>query len=1837
MPNCECCEPPRNDGEREIGREVGTSTLPLRVGVCCVSCVGAAPTAAVHINSTLTLHITSISYGSLSSGAHASIGSIRLPAASICVIDDFQSLKGSDERQPVSFAGDVGPPPLDVRPLSGSLRASHARERHCSLLRPRCFCALVMANRQRRTQRGEAVTESDSSVPASSRKRKRQQPAVHTDTTSDEASSLDSQPSPAPPAAVPAASLTDIAALNDQSLSAVNQLLSKRYKKPVAHRTVAQPQRHETAAEDEEAVWEADDTVATVDAEELHPVVAVVDGEQHDVEDDVWQTDDTSHLLHPPPLESADHNQSHSLSHSDNDDEQHSQPHSHRTTAEEADAYRQQQLDAIATASSSPPTTSTQLAHRTEVAVDEDNQPAGEAEHGGAINIELPKDLVNASKAKSSKQSKADKAAAAAAAKEKRKYPHLTAEAKSLRLRMQKLHLLFSIALLQRYSAVADNEELQGQLLSLLPARLMLNAASKSESLSPLSGASTSSVEVAGGTNLSMATFGVDWVKQITSWFHHLTFLAPPPPASSPSPASPTSSPSSSPGPSSSSALPLSLSPLTSLCSLGHLPAFFNCLAAQLTSALSQRRTQSPHAKLLLFLALLRSLHINVRLVHAIEQTAYPWEQIGWMQELRSMAVSTRVKVDVGKLKEMRIGGRMVQVIDKRDNLRRMWRVALPRTALDVGSACACGNGIEWRNAGLASTVVPPAGSVSLMGRKVSISRTGSGVRDEVVISEEDDEVGGKEEKFMMHTTARQVKARPVASRQKHDEDEDKPLASKLTKKGRRIAADVKPAPQRAPVKEQSVAADNQSSSPTSDTIGAAVKVEAGNSDSGSSKVKHKRRQRDVSKRQDSDHRADEEKDEHEEDDDAAVYAASMRRRKARGSKVVKQDSGQRRSERVKQQAEADIIVLSSDDEEAVMRIKQQAEQREIDELRRLQHQEDEEQEEEGDGDYEEAENMVRPKRERVEVAKRDQKAVKRRLLSEEENLVSSEDSDVDVPLKAESSKEAHSPQQLFTVEEKDELVDVPLVSTAVDNTVSSAVDAMMVEAKQADHDSGYKHASSNNDVSKLSSRSFTANTSSVRSEEEEVKVSDRGGFRQTSCFVCGSHRPTASNPILLCDACDRECHLKCATPPLNKVPKGSWFCSHCSERKEDSNTEPTQPVDEQEEERAEISDMDDDFVPQKRTKRKAGSSDGKRKKSSKRAAVKKADEPSQPIHVFDRYQFGGQFQNGKEEKVEAEDAAVNGEDDHNTDGDNNSVVEDISPRKKETVSKKRSAKRGSSSPSTTSSSPSRSRRSSSATSSPTTSSSPSASSGKKRSAATDPTGMFLPFWLEVQCPSAECWIHVDPVNNWVDAPTTYESLKPRRVFSYVLAAYPPIDALQRTSSGYGFASASATALPYMDGLERVILDDVTARYGVGSAMLPRGRLAEDWWEATLDRISASRTTAFDRRIHEAEQASFLASRSTSLAELPTTQAALSKHPLYITLDKVKKFEMLRPGAPVAARTTVAKQQVALYWRKDVHTLHTAERWVREKRQVREDEVGKPAKLVKSMTMQGRKKRRIMQYVRGMQGDFDRLSLDAALQDMATSSSSTSATTLPDDDEMSALYGIWQTVPWAPPVSIDGVVPRNARGQVDLWTPAHLPVGCAHLPYPRIAAIARKLGVDYAEAMVGFEVRGGRSIPKFEGIVVTERNAEWVLDAYREKEREVKEKEDKKRWERVSFNWRRLVKGAVVRAKLMAELKDRNESLEGKDEEQKSSKKGKTGKRGKKAQPDEDDSGDEERPKGGKASVKRKAVVKESAEADVVNDVNHVHDFSSNKTMNRETGSWVSTCRCGARNEFEQL
>jgi xeroderma pigmentosum group C-complementing protein len=83
------------------------------------------------------------------------------------------------------------------------------------------------------------------------------------------------------------------------------------------------------------------------------------------------------------------------------------------------------------------------------------------------------------------------------------------------------------------------------------------------------------------------------------------------------------------------------------------------------------------------------------------------------------------------------------------------------------------------------------------------------------------------------------------------------------------------------------------------------------------------------------------------------------------------------------------------------------------------------------------------------------------------------------------------------------------------------------------------------------------------------------------------------------------------------------------------------------------------------------------------------------------------------------------------------------------------------------------------------------------------------------------------------------------------------------------------------------------------------------------------------------------------------------------------------------------------------------------------------------------------------------------------------------------MFGEWQTEEWTPPAAQNGRVPRNEHGNVEVPPFAKaLPVGTVHLRMAGVVAVVRQLGIDFAPALVGFEMQGGRMLPKLDGVVV---------------------------------------------------------------------------------------------------------------------------------------------------------
>ncbi|KAG8981419.1 hypothetical protein FRB90_007271 [Tulasnella sp. 427] len=242
---------------------------------------------------------------------------------------------------------------------------------------------------------------------------------------------------------------------------------------------------------------------------------------------------------------------------------------------------------------------------------------------------------------------------------------------------------------------------------------------------------------------------------------------------------------------------------------------------------------------------------------------------------------------------------------------------------------------------------------------------------------------------------------------------------------------------------------------------------------------------------------------------------------------------------------------------------------------------------------------------------------------------------------------------------------------------------------------------------------------------------------------------------------------------------------------------------------------------------------------------------------------------------------------------------------------------------------------------------------------------------------------------------------------------------------------------------------------------------------------------------------------------MPTSMSGFKNHPLYVLERHLRREQVVHPAVTIG---TFRGEPV--FPRGNVVELKTAENWMRsEGREVRNGE--QPMKMVKVRASTVRRKREV----------------EVAIMEMADRGRKSGD----ESGVMQGLYAEWQTKFYEPPPVIDGKVPKNDFGNIDLYTPSMLPQGAVHLPYKGIAKIARRLGIDHAEAVTGFEFKQRRALPILTGIVVAEEQSEALLEAYWESELVAEEKERQKKQERVFKRWQKLVKGLRIRQRLLKE------------------------------------------------------------------------------------------------------
>ncbi|PIA92924.1 DNA repair protein rhp42 [Cercospora beticola] len=390
----------------------------------------------------------------------------------------------------------------------------------------------------------------------------------------------------------------------------------------------------------------------------------------------------------------------------------------------------------------------------------------------------------------------------------------------------------------------------------------------------------------------------------------------------------------------------------------------------------------------------------------------------------------------------------------------------------------------------------------------------------------------------------------------------------------------------------------------------------------------------------------------------------------------------------------------------------------------------------------------------------------------------------------------------------------------------------------------------------------------------------------------------------------------------------------------------------------------------------------------------------------------------------------------------------------------------------------------------------------------------FPTYWAEVCSPVSHKWIPVDPI---------------------VLSTIASTDELLQTFEPRGKKAENAkqvicyTIAHNSDGSAK----DVTVRY-IKKHQLPgktkgmrilaekvpiynkRGKVKKyesyDWFRTVMspyDRPQKRRTTADDLE-EQTDLKPFKPAKEVKEIEKESLQW-YKQSAEFVLEQHLRREEAILPGAKPVKTFIAGKGDKAVehpvYKRSDVVNCKTVESWHKEGRAVKVGEQPMKHVAVRAVTIV--RKREMEEHFREH-----------------------------GEKLQQGLYG-WDQTDWIiPPPIENGVIPKNAFGNMDVYVPTMVPEGAVHLPLKGSAKICRKLEIDYAEACTGFEFGKQRAVPVLTGVVVAEEHEILVRDAWKEHQKEVKRKEDVKRTAAALHWWRKMVMGMRIVERMRAEYNE---------------------------------------------------------------------------------------------------
>ncbi|KAE8421697.1 hypothetical protein BDV36DRAFT_247328 [Aspergillus pseudocaelatus] len=198
---------------------------------------------------------------------------------------------------------------------------------------------------------------------------------------------------------------------------------------------------------------------------------------------------------------------------------------------------------------------------------------------------------------------------------------------------------------------------------------------------------------------------------------------------------------------------------------------------------------------------------------------------------------------------------------------------------------------------------------------------------------------------------------------------------------------------------------------------------------------------------------------------------------------------------------------------------------------------------------------------------------------------------------------------------------------------------------------------------------------------------------------------------------------------------------------------------------------------------------------------------------------------------------------------------------------------------------------------------------------------------------------------------------------------------------------------------------------------------------------------------------------------MPRNIQDFKDHPIYALERHLRRHETIFPKrvvGQVSVSRSGSKNQVLelVYRRSDVHVLRSANRWFRLGRDIKIGE--QPLKRVQSHRNQA-----------------------MALEEDGGDSEQYTET---------ALYAYYQTELYRPPSVIQGKVPKNAFGNLDVYVPSMVPPGGVHIKHSDARHAAKLLGIDYADAVTGFDFKGRHGTAVIQGVVIANEYGEALKE-----------------------------------------------------------------------------------------------------------------------------------------------